>query len=294
MPGKHIENFLTQFLAREQGIPINSLQFQPIGGGSINNTYRLTINDSKQFFLKLNSASRFPGLFEKEKDGLQFLATAGPITVPSVICAATCEDDQLLLLQWIGSGIRTKQFWKKFGEQLAQLHRCSYEQFGFAADNYMGALPQLNLFNDSWTSFFISCRLLPQIELAAKAQLLSTSHISSFERLFKKLDGIFNTEAPSLLHGDLWSGNFMCNERAEPVLIDPAVYYGHRSMDLAMTTLFGGFDQAFYQAYHYHFPFPANHAGQWDICNLYPLLIHLNLFGQSYLGSIAETLRRFS
>ncbi|HYE56422.1 MAG TPA: fructosamine kinase family protein, partial [Chitinophagaceae bacterium] len=145
----------------------------------------------------------------------------------------------------------------------------------------------------NWCDFFREKRLQPQIDLAKRQELLSAQLLSSFEKLYKKLPDIFPTEAMSLLHGDLWSGNFLCGEAATPVLIDPAVYYGHRSMDLAMTTLFGGFDQRFYEAYAHWYPLPANYAEQWEVCNLYPLLIHLNLFGQGYLSSIAAALRRF-
>jgi protein-ribulosamine 3-kinase len=293
MPGKHIENFLTQLLRREQGIPISTLNFRHVGGGSINNTYQVTINGSKNFFLKLNAADRYPGLFEKEKEGLRYLGARNCITVPAIIFCGKCENDQLLLLEWISPGQQTEQFWKKFGEQLARLHKVHDERCGFASDNYMGALPQKNQFMDRWTDFFIHCRLQPQVDLALGNGLLSPDQASLFQLLYRKLDTVFNTESPSLLHGDLWSGNFMCNESSEPVLIDPAVYYGHRSMDLAMTTLFGGFDAAFYQSYHYHFPLPPHHDEQWEICNLYPLLIHLNLFGQSYLGQIIRTLKRF-
>jgi fructosamine-3-kinase len=294
MPEKHIENFLTQLLYHEQGIPVSSLSFQQVGGGSINDTYRITINRDRYAFLKLNKANSFPGLFEKEKEGLQFLSSQKRITIPSVIAGGTHDTEQFLLLEWIPSGPRTDDFWKKFGKQLAELHQCHHERFGFESNNYMGSLPQANQFADNWTDFFIARRLLPQIELATRHNRLSSTYADSFQQLFKKLDTIFNPEKPSLLHGDLWSGNFMCNEKAEPVLIDPAVYYGHRSVDLGMTTLFGGFDNSFYDAYHYHFPLPVNHAEQWEICNLYPLLIHLNLFGQSYLGEIAGTLKRFS
>jgi fructosamine-3-kinase len=120
------------------------------------------------------------------------------------------------------------------------------------------------------------------------------SHIASFESLFKKTGSLFNIEKPSLLHGDLWSGNFMCNDRSLPVLIDPATYFGHRSMDLAMTTLFGGFDKAFYDSYNHYSSIPANYYEQWEVCNLYPLLIHLNLFGSGYLHSIERTLQRIA
>ena len=121
-------------------------------------------------------------------------------------------------------------------------------------------------------------------------KLLATVHIKKLENLSSNMPALFDQERPSLLHGDLWSGNFMCDLNNQPVLIDPAVYYGHRSVDLAMTTLFGGFRQPFYDAYHYHFPLPANHKEQGEICNLYPLLVHLYLFGAGYLSQIENTL----
>jgi fructosamine-3-kinase len=124
--------------------------------------------------------------------------------------------------------------------------------------------------------------------------LLQARHLNAFENLYQQLKNIFDHEQPALLHGDLWSGNFMCDQDSEPVLIDPAVYFGHRSMDLGMTTLFGGFDKSFYETYSYHLPFPNNYSEQWDICNLYPLLIHLNLFGVGYLGQIERILQSYT
>ncbi len=165
--------------------------------------------------------------------------------------------------------------------------------FGLDHDNYMGSLPQQNTQSPVWTNFFIRCRLEPQVRLAVEKGLLETSALRHFERLYQALPAIFPEEAPSLLHGDLWSGNFLCDENSRPVLIDPAVYFGHRSMDLAMTTLFGGFEKSFYESYAYHFPFPANYRELWEICNLYPLLIHLNLFGESYRRKILYTIQRF-
>jgi fructosamine-3-kinase len=289
-----VRDYLKELISKQSNTAVRSLDFISAAGGSINSTYRVTINGNTKFFLKLNSSTKFPGLFEKEKNGLAFIKKQNGILTPSVISYATIDDNQLLLLELIEPGIRDENFWKKFGGQLAQLHRVSHDYFGFGEENYMGSLPQLNRFTKRWTEFFINCRLQPQIELAGNKKLLQKNHTNSFESLFKKLDSIFNIEKPSLLHGDLWSGNFMCNDQSLPVLIDPAVYFGHRSMDLAMTTLFSGFDKEFYDSYRYDFPFPANYPEQWDICNLYPLLIHLNLFGESYLPGITGTLKKFS
>ncbi|MBL7743887.1 MAG: fructosamine kinase family protein [Chitinophagaceae bacterium] len=288
-----LKELLTERISKQTKIAAGSIELSPVGGGSINNCYKLLISNKPKFFLKLNSAVSFPGLFEKEKNGLRFLASQNCIRIPSVILCETAGDHQLLLLEWIESGIRSDDTWRQFGEQLARLHYTSNDYFGFAEDNYMGSLPQANNLVENWIDFFVNYRIRPQIELAENKKLLDKSHISSFEALFKRLNSIINIEKPSLLHGDLWSGNFMCDERSAPVLIDPAIYFGHRSMDLGMTTLFGGFDKGFYDAYHYHYPLPGNYHEQGELCNLYPLLIHLNLFGQSYLPDISHTLRKF-
>lgn len=291
-----MEYFLKQLVNKFPGLedsPITSLKIAGIGGGSINNTSRILVNQKFAFFLKTNKAAGFPGLFEREKQGLEFLANQQVIAVPSVLYCGIYEEEQVLILEWIEQGLKTDSFWKKFGEQLAKLHLCTNSHFGFTDNNYMGALPQENRPTKSWVEFFIHHRLIPQIEMAQANHLLSTKEVDGFENLYKKLDTIFNVEKPSLLHGDLWSGNFMSNENSAPVLIDPAVYFGHRSIDLAMTTLFGGFDKAFYSSYHHYYPFPSNYQEQWDICNLYPLLIHLNLFGQSYLHDIRVILQKY-
>lgn len=290
---ERITNLLLPILQQETGRSINSLRCLSVGGGSINDTYQLIANDSTYFFLKTNKVSRYPGLFEKEKEGLLYLASQGRIATPRVIFCGGDGENQFLLLEYIAPGPRTERFWEKFGEQLASLHHCTQPQHGFSTDNYMGSLAQSNTLMRSWTEFFINQRILPQVELSVQKHLLSKTHVDLFQQLYKKLDEVFGPEPTSLLHGDLWSGNFLCNEKSEPVLIDPAVYYGHRSVDLGMTTLFGGFDRRFYQSYQYHFPFPGNHEDQWEICNLYPLLIHLNLFGQGYLGKILDTLKRY-
>ncbi|RYF81550.1 MAG: ketosamine-3-kinase, partial [Chitinophagaceae bacterium] len=264
-----------------------------VGGGSINNTYRISF-DSKSVFCKINSATKFPQLFSKEKAGLELIATQGIIKTPSVIDCFENDDEQVLLMEWIQEGERTESFWKIFGQQLAAVDQISSESFGLDDDNYMGSIPQSNRKHNDWIPFFINERLQPMARRCFDKNLLAKNHLQAFENLQQKLPGIFEKENPSLLHGDLWSGNFMCNRSGEPVLIDPAVYYGHRSVDLAMTTLFGGFRQPFYEAYHYHFPLPKNHEEQWAVCNLYPLLIHLYLFGSSYLPQIERTLSVFA
>ena len=283
-----INDELSAFFKRSVGNK-NILQ---IGGGSINQTFQIKFSDNEIFFCKANSATKFPHLFEKERNGLALLSSY-LIRTPRFIFYSVNNDYQLLLLEWIRTGTRTRKFWTSFGMQLAALHKTSNSSFGLAENNYMGSVVQINTATSDWSSFFVQHRLKPLIDQCLLAKLLPKEDVHYFERVFAKLPAIFTTEPPALVHGDLWSGNFMCNEHEEPVLIDPAVYFGHRSMDLAMTTLFGGFDKAFYEAYHYHYPLPGNYKEQWEVCNLYPLLIHLLLFGKSYLAQIETTLRKY-
>jgi len=280
-------------ISQQLAIPVSSFRAEVIGGGSINDTYKLVINGSLRFFCKINSTEKFPRLFEKEKHGIECLGNQHIIRVPRIIACESQAQNQALILEWIEQGLKTEKFWANFGEQLAALHHTSSSFFGFGEDNYMGALPQSNKPSATWIDFLIHERFVPQIALALKKNLLEAGHARQFEKLYKKLEDIFPIETPSLLHGDLWSGNFLADETGNPVLIDPAVYFGHCSMDLAMTTLFGGYDKIFYKAYHYHFPFPNNYREQWEICNLYPLLIHLNLFGKSYQSEIVRTIKHY-
>ncbi|MBO9203319.1 MULTISPECIES: fructosamine kinase family protein [Niastella] len=269
-----------------------SLQFTPVGGGSINHTYRITAG-KETFFCKINQLCTIPALFETERQGLELLAQQQVIRIPQVIASGQSADHQVLILEWIDQGLQSDVFWTHFGEQLAALHHIQGKQFGLATDNYMGALHQSNQPTDSWTDFFIQQRIAPQVKLAIDRQLLEPVHVHQFEKLYQQLGNLFTPEPAVLLHGDLWSGNFLCDASENPVLIDPAVYYGHRSIDMAMTSLFGGFDSLFYESYNYHYPLPVNYRQQWEVCNLYPLLIHLNLFGKSYLADILHTIRRY-
>lgn len=273
---------------------ISQIHFSSVGGGCINETYKIGFGE-QHFFCKINSATKFPHLFEKEKNGLELITIQNIITVPKVIDYFEINNQQILLLEWIKEGERTENFWKKFGEQLAALHRIQNQYFGLNEDNYMGSVPQSNQPTENWVDFFWQQRLQPLIEKCVSQKLLFPKHQSQFENLYNRLSSIFDEhQRPSLVHGDLWGGNFMCNENSEPVLIDTAVYFGHPSIDLGMTSLFGGFQSRFYEAYHYYSPFPSNYKEQWEVCNLYPLLIHLLLFGRSYLSQIGTIVRQYN
>ncbi|MET0634693.1 MAG: fructosamine kinase family protein [Chitinophagaceae bacterium] len=292
-PSSETINLIKQVLPDELDAANSLLQFQPVPGGSINHCYRVVLDQQNSWFLKLNSNSRYPELLQQEVKGLTALRRRKLIKVSSVISISDDGDQQFLLMEWIKSGPRTRTFWITLGEQLARLHQHSNSEYGWPEDNYCGALTQWNSFDADWISFFISQRINPQLELAVSKNLVTPAMMKQFERLFPRLLFIFDTEKPALLHGDLWSGNLMCNDKSEPVLIDPAVYYGHRSMDLGMTTLFGGFDPVFYESYAANYPLHPDHAEQWEISTLYPLLIHLNLFGIQYLPRIAAILNRY-
>ena len=269
------------------------LEWKPVHGGSINACWQLK-SGNRSFFCKVNSATKFPQLFEKEVSGLKHLSSAGQLATPEVFACFRKDDLQFLLMEWIPEKTSSKQFWTNFGTGLAALHQCTADQFGLDTDNYMGSVVQLNQPHASWPEFFWHCRLRPMAERCAQKHLLTVAHQKKLEQLYGKLDLIFDKEArPSLLHGDLWSGNFICSG-TKAYLIDPAVYYGHPAMDLGMTRLFGGFDPAFYEAYNYHSPLPSHHHTQCQVANLYPLLIHLYLFGSSYLSGIESTLQQFA
>ena len=311
---KDIERILLKVLSGVTALPSpGPLTCLPVGGGSINNTYQVLTNFNNRWFCKFNDSRDFPDLFAKENNGLSLLRDQQLIRIPSTVACSQIDDTQVLILEWIDQGPRTTRFWHSFGESLARLHRITpphfgdkhilqpqpnanhitYPHFGLDHDNYMGALPQDNTPSPDWVDFFIHRRLEPQIKLATQHGLLDAKTHRQFHRLYQALPDIFPPEPPALLHGDLWSGNFLCDTNEQPVLIDPAVYYGHRSIDLAMTTLFGGFDPAFYDAYHHHYPLPPNHPQQWEVANLYPLLIHLNLFGSQYRRNILHTIQQF-
>lgn len=291
---KHLQSLLLQKLQQKESSPDTDLHFFSVGGGSINETYRLVWKD-KQFFCKINSATRFPDLFRKEKKGLDLIARQGNIKTPGIMDEFETGNYQVLLLKWVESGERTDDFWKKFGEQLAALHSNRADSFGLDEDNYMGSVQQVNTIQKDWSRFFIENRLQPLVDLCYSKKLLSDDHLARFNSFYTLVAEIFNDDQkPVLVHGDLWNGNFMCDEHFDPVLIDPAVYYGHPAVDLGMTTLFGGFPPGFYESYNYHLQFPKNHKQQWQACNLYPLLIHLFLFGKSYLPQIEFSLKTIS
>jgi protein-ribulosamine 3-kinase len=263
-----------------------------IAGGSINKCFQIEYG-KEFFFLKVNSLVKLPAMFIAEAEGLKRMRQTKTVLVPEVICHGSAADEQFLVLEWIESGVVTETSQEALGRQLAQLHKCTQPSFGLDHNNYMGSLAQVNKQRFSWTEYFIEERLKPQVELGKQRGLLAREVVDQFEKLYIKLDSLYPAESPALIHGDLWSGNYLVNNSKQPVLVDPAISYSNREADIAMATLFGGFHQCFYNAYDTVFPLQQGWKERLDLWNLYPLLIHVNLFGTSYLSGIKHTLATF-
>lgn len=287
-----LEQAVSLELSQYLGKPVVLYAPSALGGGSINHALRLR-SSAGDFFLKWNDAHLYPGMFEAEARGLGLLTASNKIKIPKVIASGKTGTYTWLLLEFISSGKERQDFWEDFGQSLASLHSQTSRSFGLDHDNYIGSLSQSNKQHPGWSDFFIEERLQIQSRLARDAGLLDSTTSRKLEHLYKRMDDIFPQEPPSLIHGDLWSGNFMVGDDGHVCLIDPAVYYGHREMDIAMTKLFGGFHFNFYGAYTKSRPLEAGWQSRVDICNLYPLMVHLNLFGKGYLGSIERTLEKF-
>lgn len=268
------------------------LEHQQLGGGSINRVFRI-LTESGEFCIKYNHSREFPRMFEAEAAGLRLLNEGKAIKVPGVILHETLPDYSYILLEFIHPAAKVKDFYGDFGRSLARLHRNGNDLYGLDFNNYMGSLPQSNIYHTGWVDFFTEERLDKQLRLAMHKGLLDGAGERMFESLFMKLPELLPEEPPCLVHGDLWSGNFIVSGEGKACLIDPAVYYGNREIDLAMSSLFGGFDAVFYEAYEEEFPLIPGWRDRLDLYNLYPLMVHLNLFGRGYLGSILSILRRF-
>lgn len=278
------------FTEAAEATSLDDLRWTRLAGGDINQVFRLEAANGQVWLAKicLDAPKHF---FAAEARGLQELRTARALRVPEVFAV----DAEGILLEWLepAAGAEREQG-AELGRGLAHLHRMTRDRYGFEENNFIGMLPQNNPWQPSWIDFYREARLLPQMELAAQKGRFGSNRRRLADRLLDRLpEWIDEAEVePSLLHGDLWGGNWLAT-RHGPALIDPAVCYGDREMDLAMSRLFGGFPPEFYRAYNEEFPVRPGHQDREALYQLYYLLVHLNLFGESYGPAVDRILRRY-
>ncbi len=265
-------------------------QWRSVGGGCINQTYCLA-NSGYKFFVKVNRLDQASNL-RMEYFALAEIRNTRTIAVPEPICVGTAHQHCFLVLEWLDlHNSHQDQDWQLLGKQLAQLHRVTSKQgFGWHNDNCIGATTQINTWRSNWVDFWIENRLKPQLGMAQRKGFYSRTPL---EDLWSAVPTYFTNyqPIPSLVHGDLWSGNLAFCDR-QPVIFDPALYYGDREVDIAMTELFGRLPRAFYDSYNQHFPLDSGYHRRRDLYNLYHILNHFNLFGGSYAFQADELIRK--
>lgn len=295
-------NSLNEAITTLFGENLRIVSKRPVHGGDINESYCLSLSDGSAVFMKCNSIKNL-SFFEAEAKGLEALRNTETIGVPKVLAMGTDKAQRMsfLLMEYLERAAKLTGYWEMFGRELATMHRADCTEFaeakqgrpfGFTHDNYIGASPQINTTKENWITFFRECRLLPQIKMAER--YLDSKMRKQFTKLLDHLDSyLVEPEFPSLIHGDLWSGNAVCGPNGKAWILDPAVYVGHYEAELAMTELFGGNPQSFYDAYHEVTPIDSGYHDRRDLYNLYHMLNHLNLFGGTYLGSVQRILNRY-
>jgi fructosamine-3-kinase len=289
MPDPGSQAVLVQAVAQALGVAVKNLV--PLDGGDINEAFACEMADGNTVFVKTNrDAPR--AMFWAEARGLAWLGEAGALRVPAVLAVGQSPDGpSFLVLEHIRQGSRRRDFDENLGRGLAALHRFGAPGFGLDHDNFIGRLPQRNVPDKTWAEFYRRRRLEPQLQRAVERGLMSAAVQRGLERLLATLEDLVGpAEPPARLHGDLWCGNVLVDQTGGPCLIDPAVHGGHREMDLAMMHLFGGFSPRVFDAYAEAYPLSPGHGERIPLYQLYPLLVHVNLFGRSYLASVQEAL----
>lgn len=286
-------NSLAGALAEIYGKDIRLGQSFRIPGGDINKAYGMQLSNGKILFMKTNEKQKVD-LFLSEAINLWAISLTNTINTPKLLAYGTDDSEEIgysfLLMEYIELGDIKDEFWNVFAEKLASMHKADTSslvkngKFGFLQDNFIGRTQQINLAKDSWVEFFRDNRLVPQFKMAEK--YFEKDDFSKMDKLLNKLDKILvEPEKPSLLHGDLWGGNVLCDTKSLPLLIDPACYVGHPEADIAMTELFGGFSGKFYDAYKNTGLLQSGYSERRDLYNLYHILNHLNMFGKTYLSA---------
>ncbi len=263
-----------------------------VHGGDINDAAYLEVSGAR-CFVKINPSAPV-GFFAAEADGLARLRRAAELRVPDVIAHADAAEDlpAYLVLEWLDEAAPSPAFAERFGAALAALHSHTSDSFGLERDNFIGGLPQRNTPTARWPDFFRDQRLRPQIA-RARQRGLSVVRLRLLDRLLERIESLLPSGLPSLLHGDLWRGNYITLAGDTPALIDPAVYYGDREIELAFTELFSGFPSTFHRAYHAAYPLDPGYRERRALYQLYPLLVHYNLFGEPYGGHVESICRKY-
>ncbi|MCH4123264.1 MAG: fructosamine kinase family protein [Levilactobacillus sp.] len=259
----------------------------PVSGGDINLAYRLTTAEGPAFLLvQPHTPASF---YSHEVAGLKALGQA--VNVPDVLATGNIDGDAYLVLEFLETGHGSQY---ELGQAVARVHRITAPQFGFDQDNLVGKLPKHNAWQDDWTTFYLNQRLDPLVKRAQEHHLWNANRQAAYDRVRQHIvtENTGRKIVPSLLHGDLWSGNYLFTADGTPTLIDPDVLYGDREFDIAMTTIFGGFTADFYRGYQDAYPFDPGYTDRLAHYQLYYLLAHLNLFGETYGGAVDEVLSR--
>lgn len=278
-------------IAQKLGSPVKLAR--PVMGGDVNEAAQLTLGDGRSVFVKTREDCA-PDTFVLEAEGLAWLGAAHALRIPRVLASSDGSDGAppFLALEWIAQAPRALDHDERFGRGLAALHRAGSPVFGAYRDSYLARFLQRNTPCATFAELWVTQRLEPQLRLALDAGLGSSALKRGFESVFARIDELVGpSETPARLHGDLWSGNAITDELGLPVLLDAAPYGGSREVDLAMMRLFGGFSARVFASYAEAHPLAAGHEERVALWQLYPLLVHVNLFAGSYVASLERTLR---
>lgn len=268
------------------------IKIEKVSGGDINEAYKLTTSDH-HYFAKTNDIDHAFEMFESEAKALNFLSKIPGIKVPAIKKIKKHNKTAILIMEWIETGNKRTSFNFDLAKMLSNLHKIENDAFGFEFDNFIGSLNQKNTLQNNWLDFYYQFRISAQLKLAIDNQKIETDYHKKVDNMFKNISLEFPHIVPSLLHGDLWSGNYMTDNAGKPVLIDPAIYFGHREMDIAMMKLFGGFNDEIFRLYDELLPLEYRWQDRIQFYQLYYILVHVNLFGGSYISSAKSIIDRY-
>ncbi|MDA9774295.1 fructosamine kinase family protein [Saprospiraceae bacterium] len=275
----------------ESSINDKIISSELLGGGDSSFAFKIDTTSESYFckYLQNDSAS---SNIQSEVNSLEILRKTNTCHIPEIVSTFAEGETSGLILQWIERKIANPENLENFGRKLAELHLNQADTFGWERDNFISILPQRNTKHFSWQNFYLSERIIPMLEQGINKGIFPAQVASKITRLEQRLIDEIPTEKPSLLHGDLWSGNYIIDREGNPYIIDPACYFGFREMDLAMSLMFGSFSRPFYVAYQEIFPMEKGFEDRLDLLQLYPLLVHSILFGGTYVGKVKSILEK--